>query len=75
MEDNGDLSLYIKKTSTKAKTVIYLKLNCERIEVGNGIADIKLPGDRSDTDALFAVITDCKAFVFLAGSTDECRYT
>lgn len=41
----------------------------------DGIPDIKLPGDRSDTDALFAVITDCKAFVFLAGSTGECRYT
>ena len=43
--------------------------------MGDGTADIKLPGGRRDTNALFAVITDRKAFVFLAGSTDECRYT
>ena len=75
LKSSGNLLLYKKITDPKPKTVIKLSFNCERIEVGDGVADIKLPGDRNDADALFAVITNRKAYVFLAPSTDECRYT
>lgn len=72
---DGEFSLYEKVVDATSETRINMKIDCKRIEVGFAIGATNLPKDRSDTDALFAVITKHKTYVFLAPSASECRYT